>query len=67
MVGGSGFDSTAVRQAQAPSTSRGARRRPATIDRVIAVTPLEKQRDAGKNRSHNPKTTDTKLQSFFFD
>jgi hypothetical protein len=28
-----------------------------TIDRVIAV----------KNRSHNPKTTDTKLQSFFFD
>ena len=30
---------------------------PATIERVIAV----------KNRSHNPKTTDTKLQSFFFD
>jgi len=48
MVGWSGFDSTAVRQAQAPSTSRGARRRPATIIRVIAV----------KNRSHNPKTTD---------
>ena len=30
---------------------------PATIERVIAV----------KNRSHNPKSTDTKLQSFFFD
>jgi hypothetical protein len=30
---------------------------PATIERVIAV----------KNRSHNPKTTDTKLQSFFID
>jgi hypothetical protein len=29
----------------------------ATIERVIAV----------KNRSHNPKTTDAKLQSFFFD
>jgi hypothetical protein len=27
------------------------------IERVIAV----------KNRSHNPKTTDTKLQSFFSD
>jgi hypothetical protein len=40
---------------------------PATITRVIAVTPLEKQRDASKNRSHNPKTTNTKLQSFFFD
>ena len=30
---------------------------PAMIERVIAV----------KNRSHNPKTTDTKLQSFFHD
>jgi len=30
---------------------------PATIERVIAV----------KNRSHNPKSTDTKLPSFFFD
>jgi hypothetical protein len=30
---------------------------PATIERVMAV----------KNRSHNPKTTDTKLQSFFQD
>jgi hypothetical protein len=30
---------------------------PATIERVIAV----------KNRSHNPKTTDTNRQSFFFD
>ncbi len=30
---------------------------PATIPRVIAV----------KNRSHNPKTTKIKLQSFFFD
>jgi len=30
---------------------------PAMITRVIAV----------KNRSHNPKTTDTKLQSFFSD
>jgi len=30
---------------------------PATITREIAV----------KNRSHNPKTTDTKLQSFFID
>jgi len=29
----------------------------ATIERVIAV----------KNRSHNPKTTNTKLQRFFFD
>jgi len=29
----------------------------ATIERVIAV----------KNRSHNPKSTDTKLPSFFFD
>jgi len=28
--GGSGFDSTAIRQAQAPSKSRGTRRRPAT-------------------------------------
>jgi len=27
------------------------------IERVIAV----------KNRSHNPKTTDTKLQNFFHD
>jgi hypothetical protein len=32
-------------------------RLPAAIIRVIAV----------KNRSHNPKTTDSKLQSFFFD
>ncbi|MCP4628627.1 MAG: hypothetical protein GY850_34725 [bacterium] len=30
---------------------------PATITREIAV----------KNRSHNPKIADTKLQSFFFD
>jgi hypothetical protein len=30
---------------------------PATITRVIAV----------KNRSHNPKTNGSKLQSFFFD
>jgi len=43
MAGGSGLDSAAVRQAQAPSKSRGARRRPATITWVIAV----------KNRSHN--------------
>jgi hypothetical protein len=42
-------------------------RPPATIARVIAVTPLEKQRDASKNRSHNPKTTEIKLQNFFFD
>jgi hypothetical protein len=35
------------------------------MTRVIAVTPLEKQRDANKNRSHNPKTNEIKLQSFF--
>jgi hypothetical protein len=29
--------------------------------------PAKKQRDASKNRSHNPKTADTKLLSFFSD
>jgi hypothetical protein len=37
----------------------------ATITRVIAVKSSTSSDEA--NRSHNPKTTDTKLQSFFHD
>jgi hypothetical protein len=54
MVGGSGLDSAEL--------VAGRPRLPGNRG-----YPAKKQRDASKNRSHNPKTADKKLQSFFID